>query len=672
MTPKIVGLAVLLSSSSWAGPGLAARFGGDIGNRRNRSDKIDNLWIPYRSLGHQTFFVEFNCEFNFRDKVLSRTSPVTKSPPHAGGKILLSMQLRALPNGGFTAVVATLVLLATCVQSKTLRESFNITWVTANPDGAFSRPTIGVNGQWPLPVISATVGDRLLLDVHNGLGNASTSLHFHGFFQNGTNHMDGAVGVTQCAIPPGSSFTYDIKMDQPGTYWYHAHNDGQYPEGLRGPVVVHDPRGPYEGKYDEELVISLSDWYHEPIQSLTKKFISVENPTGAEPVPQAALMNDTQNLQVHIRPNRTYLVHLVNIGAFAAHFFWVEGHQMRIVEVDGVWTEEAPADRLYITPAQRYSVLLTARDNASQNYAIVSAMDEELFDVIPDDQNSNVTGWLVYDETRPLPIPTDVADLDSFDDFDLVPIDQLKLFELPDYSVTLDVKMDNLGDVRAANHISSAFFNDITYVAPKVPSLYTARTVGPKYATDSRVYGTNTMSHVLSHNEVIEVVLNNGDDGTHPFHLHGHNFQLVYRSDEDAGSFSNANNVSLPTIPMRRDTVFVRPNGNLVLRFRADNPGVWLFHCHIEWHMSQGLVMTMIEAPTMLQDLKIPRDHLAACHAGGVPTKGNAAGNTKDVLDLSGENTSVPPLPEGFTMRGYIAMLGSCTSAFIGLGTLFW
>lgn len=240
--------------------------------------------------------------------------------------------------------------------------------------------------------------------------------------------------------------THIGQFDQPGTYWYHAHNDGQYPQGLRGPVVVHDPEGPYEGRYDEELVISLSDWYHQPIQALMKELIGVENPTGAEPVPQAALMNDTQDLQVKVKPKKTYMIHLVNIGAFAAHYFWFEGHEMQIVEVDGVWTEEMVAERLYITPAQRYSVLLSTRDDASQNFAIVSAMDEDLFDVIPEGQNSNVTGWLVYDEGKPLPIPSLVDELDFFDDFDLVPIDHLELLDPPEYSFRLNVKMDNLGD----------------------------------------------------------------------------------------------------------------------------------------------------------------------------------------------------------------------------------
>ncbi|PKS11751.1 hypothetical protein jhhlp_001740 [Lomentospora prolificans] len=547
--------------------------------------------------------------------------------------------------------------LVSPVLSVTIEHDFSIGWVTANPDGAFDRPTIGVNGEWPIPLIRATVGDTLNLKVTNDLGNASTSLHFHGLFQNGTNHMDGAVGIAQCPIPPGESFTYNFKFEQPGTYWYHAHNDGQYPEGLRGPVVVHDPNGPYEGYYDEEIVITFSDWYHRPIPDLVADFISFRNPTGAEPVPQAALMNDTQNLHVKVEPNKTYLIRMVNMGAFAAHYIWFEDHVMRIVEVDGVWTEEAEANMIYMTPAQRYSVLLTTKNETDKNFAIVGAMDQDLFDVIPDGLNPNVTGWLVYDEDKPLPEPLALGELDAFDDFNLVPKDGEELFENVDYSLQLDVKMDNLGD--GANY---AFFNDITYVGPKVPSLYTALTVGSENSTNPQVYGSHTSSYVLGHNQVIEIVLNNADPGKHPFHLHGHNFQVVHRSEEEAGVFVNDNSISLPKVPMRRDTLFVQPNGNFVIRYRSDNPGVWLFHCHIEWHMLQDA----------LQGLELPEDHLNACKAAGIPTSGNAAGNTQDVFDLAGENTSVEPLPSGFTAKGYVAMVFSCLAAILGIIVISW
>jgi iron transport multicopper oxidase len=64
-------------------------------------------------------------------------------------------------------------------------------------------------------------------------------------------------------------------------------------------------------------------------------------------------------------------------------------------------------------------------------------------------------------------------------------------------------------------------------------------------------------------------------------HLHGHVFQVVYRSEEDAGEYNDSMQLDFPANPMRRDTIQVKPNGFVILRFRADNPGIWLFHCHI-------------------------------------------------------------------------------------------
>jgi iron transport multicopper oxidase len=87
-------------------------------------------------------------------------------------------------------------------------------------------------------------------------------------------------------------------------------------------------------------------------------------------------MNDTQNLTVSIEPGKTYFFRMTNVGAFAGQYFWIEGHTMRIIEVDGVYTEPAEADMLYLTAAQRYGFLLTARNDTSKNFAMVGSMDE--------------------------------------------------------------------------------------------------------------------------------------------------------------------------------------------------------------------------------------------------------------------------------------------------------
>lgn len=281
----------------------------------------------------------------------------------------------SLSNFSYRCVLWTIFCIGVC-HAATVQFDWNITWVSANPDKAMDRPVMGINGQWPLPHVNVTKGDRLIVKVMNQLGNQSTSIHFHGMYQKNSSDMDGVVAGTQCGIVPGSSFTYNFTVDQIGTYWYHAHVKGQYPDGLRGPMTIRDPDGPYEGKYDEEVLVTLSDWYHDQMPGLISSFLSVSNPTGAEPVPDSALMNDSRNVTFSVEPGKTYLFHLVNMGALAAQYVWFEGHTMQIVEVDGVWTEPTDAEMIYITVAQRYSVLITARNDTSANFAIVGSMDQ--------------------------------------------------------------------------------------------------------------------------------------------------------------------------------------------------------------------------------------------------------------------------------------------------------
>jgi iron transport multicopper oxidase len=76
-------------------------------------------------------------------------------------------------------------------------------------------------------------------------------------------------------------------------------------------LIVHDPENPYQNDYDEEFVLSFSDWYHDLTRPLLASFISVTNPTGAEPVPQSALINDARNVAIVVQPGKTYLIRMV-------------------------------------------------------------------------------------------------------------------------------------------------------------------------------------------------------------------------------------------------------------------------------------------------------------------------------------------------------------------------
>ncbi|THX67128.1 hypothetical protein D6D08_06828 [Aureobasidium pullulans] len=580
-----------------------------------------------------------------------------------------------------TQLTLLFALLLTICRAAVVEKYFNLTWVMANPDGLQERKVIGVNGTWPLPVLEVNKGDRVIVHVYNGLGDKDTSVHWHGLFQNGTTHMDGPSRVTQCPITPGTSFTYDFTVDQSGTYWYHCHTDYCYPDGYRAPFIVHDSDAWFADQYKEEFAVTVSDWYHNMVEDI--RFIDLANPTGAEPILDSFLFNDTMNTKVSVQPNTTYLLRIINTGAFVAQYFYIEDHNFTIVEVDGVFTEPEEASLIYIAVAQRYSILFTTKASTDRNYGLVTIADQVLLDGIPDTLVLNQTNWLQYNPSAsfdPVNVTLNIADENpAFDDYSLVPYDKEPLLENPTKIINLTVSMGILD-----NGKPYAFFNDQTYTHPKVPSLYTALTAG-ELATNEAVYGEHTNSFVLNHLEVVEVVLTNNDGGSHPFHLHQHNFQVVSRyppygedfyslSDNvNPQAFDPNNHTAFPEYPMRRDVVVLPPMGNIVIRFVADNPGVALFHCHIDWHMQQGLAATFIEAPLEMQKkIKIPEDHFAACRAAGVPYAGNAAANTKDLLDLSGQNKPAKPVPAGFTARGIVALVFSCIAAFAGLAAITW
>lgn len=570
-----------------------------------------------------------------------------------------------------------LLLLFGWCAAKTVTYDFNVTWVTANPDGMTERKVVGVNGQWPLPVIEVNKGDQLVVNMHNGLGDKSATIHFHGMFQNGTNEMDGPSMVTQCPVPPGSDFTYNFTVNQNGTYWYHCHTDFCYPDGYRQALIVHDNDAYFHDEYAEEVVVTVSDWYHELVEGIAPDFLSVYNPTGAEPIPNAFLFNDTLNTSIPVKPNTTYLIRLINIGAFVAQYFYIDGHNFTIVEIDGVYTEPTQAEILYIAVAQRYSILVTTKNSTDQNYAIVTIADSVLLDTIPPSLQLNNTNWLEYNAAVPhlqANITVDQAsDLNPFDDFTLVPYDQMPLLPDPDYEITVAVQMEVMG-----NGFGYALLDNISYTAPKVPTLYSVLSSG-NLASNTVIYGEFTHSFVLNHNDVVQIVLNNNDTGSHPFHLHGHNFQVIQREppygptfydnlNGDPIPYDATNHNAFPTTPARRDVFVLPPQGYFVIRFVADNPGVWFFHCHIDWHLSQGLGMLLIEAPTQMQErLSISQQHYDVCQSAGVPTTGNAAGNSENLLDLAGQPKQQSFLPSGFTARGIVALVFSCISAVLGV-----
>lgn len=222
---------------------------------------------------------------------------------------------------------------------------------------------------------------------------------------------------------------------------------GQYPDGLRAPLIVHDPDSPYKNSYDEEKVVTLSDWYHDQMPNLSSYYLNnTLNQDSPEPIPYSALFNDRKNVKLQVKPDKTYFLRIINFAAFSQIYLQFDQHDMEIIEVDGVYTHPRKAKTLYLAVAQRYGVLLKTKNTTHQNYAVLAKLDETMFDGFPDippEVNPNVNAWLVYNQLEPLPPPLNVS-LDTLnstiiDDFTLIPYDNEPLLENPSQTFVLEL-----------------------------------------------------------------------------------------------------------------------------------------------------------------------------------------------------------------------------------------
>lgn len=293
----------------------------------------------------------------------------------------------------------------------------NITWGLAAPDGVW-KPMLLANGQSPGPLLEANTGDTVRVRVNNLLPNATTSLHFHGINQYNTTWMDGVAGVSQCGIPAaGGSWTYEfVVAGQRGTFWWHAHDGVQFTDGLYGPIVVHDADELVPGA-DGERILFLGENYHSLGAELAAHYLSPSSPwdpneAGVEPLSDNLLLNGQntydcavvsttlarsgrrsrrdeqgeappactggQAYATTIRPGSTVRFRLINHSSYLSYWFSIDGHELTVVEIDGVEVEPIPVPGVHVNIGQRYSVLVTA-DQAVGEYAIRSSLERECF-----------------------------------------------------------------------------------------------------------------------------------------------------------------------------------------------------------------------------------------------------------------------------------------------------
>ncbi len=394
----------------------------------------------------------------------------------------------------------------------------------------------------PGPEIRLAQGERLTRTLKNSLPQA-TSIHWHGLRL--PNAMDGVPGLTQTAVAPGDSFVYDFTPPDAGTFWYHSHQNAveQLERGLYGPLIVTEADAP---DVDGDEVIVLDDWRLTDKAEVDPAFDNSHDFSHAGRIGNFVTSNSRYDLTLTVRRHDRLRLRLINAANAQVFDLGLAGMSGWIVAHDGMPLETPEAvDRLTLGPGQRADLIADVsaesggrghlvRIERGQGYALVA------FDVRG--QNASAR------RGPPLPLPPNPV-------------------QGPD-GLTAARTVPLLMAGGAMGGMRSAVLEGVE------TGMRDLAQIGMYWAFNGNVGLPESPLITAAIGETIRMPIDNQTVFPHAMHLHGQHFREVQQD----GSFG----------PLR-DTLLVQPREKREIAFVADNPGDWLFHCHMLAHQVAGM-----------------------------------------------------------------------------------
>ena len=417
-------------------------------------------------------------------------------------------------------------------------------------DGAPATPVWAYNGGVPGPEIRLRQGAPLRVEVDNGLGQ-DTTVHWHGLRL--PNAMDGVPYVTQEPIAPGERFLYEFTPPDAGTYWYHPHVRGseQVGRGLYGALIVEETEPP---RVDREAVWIIDDWRLDEDGTIHDSFGNGMDRSHAGRLGNVATLNGRDSSTFQVRAGerlRLRLINTANARIFALRF---EGHHPVVIALDGqpVAPYEAEGGRIVLPPAGRADLILDMAGDPGASFAVVDDYNS---------RNSYKFLDLVYEDAPPLrssPLDAPVA---------------LAANPLPEPDLAGARRHEIVLAGGAMGSMQSAILNGQELGIRELAGL------GKVWAVNGIAAHQVNMPPLLTFERGRTQILNLRNDSAfpHPMHLHGFAFRVISRNGRP-----NPRREWLDTVLLERDET-------AELAFVADNPGDWLFHCHILEHMEAGM-----------------------------------------------------------------------------------
>jgi FtsP/CotA-like multicopper oxidase with cupredoxin domain len=377
------------------------------------------------------------------------------------------------------------------------------------------------NGQVPGPTIRVERGDTLIVEFHNAL-DADTTIHWHGLHV--PIAMDGVIHSGPGPIGPGEDFVYTFEVDQAGTYWYHPHidSDRQVDLGLYGVIVAEDPADPVP---DRELVVVFDSWGEYELDES-------DHDHGLDGAKIEWTANGLIDPVFPAQAGERIRVRMVDVAN--AGYLDLQWPDLRHIGSDqGLLPDLEQPESVVLAPSDR--------------------MDAE---------------WLIADGFDVTALPFSLLGAPAVGE-------EVRLFEVtvesPGEAATpLDFPFDG------AEPTPDPGFTDIVYAFHGDPHT-------GKWTINGELFPDITME-MLPMDQWSVIELRNISQSAHPFHLHGHAFEVL------------AVDGVAPAYRVFEDTFDIAPYSIVRLGLLPNNPGEWMAHCHILPHAEAGMMtMLMVE-----------------------------------------------------------------------------
>lgn len=459
------------------------------------------------------------------------------------------------------------------------------------PDG-HKRNMLLVNGQFPGPTIEANWGDTIQVTVKNSIKGNGTSIHWHGMRQYKTNSQDGTNGITECPIAPGGSRTYTFVANQYGTSWYHSHYSIQYSDGVVGPIVIH---GPASANYDIDLgPVTLNDFFYTDSFTLYDQAKVAQGPPTADNILIGGKMTSKEGgsySTYKLTPGKKHLVRFINVGTNNYLHVGLDGHQFQVVAADFNPIKPYTTDSIVLAVGQRYDVIINANAKVDNYWLRVgtgnAGSDPSQACDGPNANEGNIKAIFRYNGAKTAnPTSTGKALPTGCQD-DAGPIVPYVSTTVPN-GLPKDFEVGFTPADSNGNVVQWLVNNSAIDIDWNKPTLKYVEDGSKSYPANDNVFeinvGAGAWTYWVLHQDP------NNPPLPHPIHLHGHDFWVL---SQGSGAW-DGKTLSLKN-PPRRDTATLPAGGHLVLAFPADNPGAWLMHCHIPFHISGGLGLQFLE-----------------------------------------------------------------------------